>query len=690
MEHGWRKIVGALTAVALLALGAWASEVGAAVPAGMKVEVTADFESLTPNQMVKTLTTGGGGLVATGGGGVTGAVTVVGVTTNPPRDDNRAAVFNATCLPRTKPRCGGDRDLYQPQQGNVLITDRVGDQDGNGFVDASSGANDANGHILSLDFTGFGSGTITPKSITVLDIDDEEAAANVKFIAGDAVLDTVAIPVTGDGGIVTVDLTGKGAGAERMVVTFPNSGAIDDVVFDVDVECVAPGERSAASTATAVHLAVPGLELDLTLPDPATATAGTDETDGDVQQLADIDELDGLVTAKLLEATADAGGTEPANAAAASTVADIDIGDGLITVGAVISRAHTQATEFGAFGSTLASKVDDVAISGLPLIDVDEIIGLDASVPLLDLGEIALYDREVSDELTDGRWIGSASMTALRITVFDDAFPVDSPLALLNGLLLEVGTTTATASAAANPCESDTTALLDASARIAGVDLGQVPINVGAGIFVPEFAVGAGVLTAGPIAPAGHDFGQALGFTVDGVAGGGIGVVEAEGVFDGVNGIADGRAELARLDLFGGEITADLLSSWVTATDDESGDASSEGGASFAALTLPGWGNVCALPFATAQPGGTCTVPPNTELVIGVADTSLVTIVLNHQIDNSTGLQTGPPGFGCAEVGDVADCTVRAVTLRTGLDVLGLASQIVLVESQASAAVPAP
>jgi len=164
---------------------------------------------------------------------------------NPAFGQNAAMIFDATCNGKTAAQCsGGDKDLFKPELGNVLIIS----EDLN-----SSWPNDRNapGGTFNFDFESWGPGTVTVGGVVlnVLDVEAAETAgASVKLYAdsGNTLLETIPISATGNNGLGTVELLVNVSGVARMVVDLKGSGAIDNVHIAADVP------------QTAVHGCTPG------------------------------------------------------------------------------------------------------------------------------------------------------------------------------------------------------------------------------------------------------------------------------------------------------------------------------------------------------------------------------------------------------------------------------------------------
>ena len=164
-----------------------------------------DFEGLAEDATPGALTSGAGITGPT----LAGIVTVSG--TSP-------MIFDATCAGGCS---GGDTDLNQPAQGNVLIISEDGDS---GDPDDS-----VFGGALAVAFTIFG--VVTINSMYVMDQDDEGSASIQVFNGVTPVGGPIAVPATGDGGIVLVPI---GLNGTSVVLTLEGSGAMGDVSFSVD------------------------------------------------------------------------------------------------------------------------------------------------------------------------------------------------------------------------------------------------------------------------------------------------------------------------------------------------------------------------------------------------------------------------------------------------------------------------
>lgn len=214
-----------LRTVALLA----ALTLAAPASAGAAGSGVIDFSGLTEGQVVDQVSFGSG----ISGDPVAGSVEVFGMSANPSITTNAAIIFDATCSGGCT---GGDNDLHAPSLGNVLIiAEDLGDADHDGIIDDPDDA-DLDGAPFEFDFSGWGSGSVSVDSITVLDIEGDEGGATVELFAGGApVGGPIPLPVTGDNEFET-KVIGI-AGVDRMLVTLNGSGAIDNIAISDPAIC---------------------------------------------------------------------------------------------------------------------------------------------------------------------------------------------------------------------------------------------------------------------------------------------------------------------------------------------------------------------------------------------------------------------------------------------------------------------
>ena len=224
-----------------------------ALPGQMLAQEVIDFEGF-----------GNGAVV----GSVNTSVGPVGVSGfNPGAPAENAAVIFDSNAPNGDP-CGGDldTDLGTPNedfggpgvgpggeagaafpndtaQNNLLI---INEACGLG-VDPVARPNDADNANAFFDFDFSAIAPVTISGITLIDVEANETPAEVLlFDGGGALIASVVLPQVGDNGLGVIPL-GPVAGVSRMEVDLNGSGAIDDILFDVDPFCgdgnLDPGEE---------------------------------------------------------------------------------------------------------------------------------------------------------------------------------------------------------------------------------------------------------------------------------------------------------------------------------------------------------------------------------------------------------------------------------------------------------------
>ncbi len=191
--------------IAVVSLGATRAE---AAP----FSAVADFESgLSPGDTVSTLSTGNGI-----SGANLGTISVYGST--PTVSGNAAMIFDSRCGGSAATCTGEDTDLFSPSYGNILIVSEDGD---------SSNPDDSASAQSRLTF-GFGSwgddGLVTVNSLDLIDIETSEATIDL-YDAADALVASIVVPPTGNGGTETLAI--NQSGVRRMVVNLRGSGGID-------------------------------------------------------------------------------------------------------------------------------------------------------------------------------------------------------------------------------------------------------------------------------------------------------------------------------------------------------------------------------------------------------------------------------------------------------------------------------
>lgn len=122
---------------------------------------------------------------------------------------------------------GGDNDLFQPANGNVLIISED--------HDSSDPDDNAGGGSITATFDA----PVTLNSIDVLDVEEPGGTMEL-FDADGGLISTLTIPSVGDGEILNFNLGGV-SGVSQMVIHLPGSGAIDTLRFVPDEPPVEPG-----------------------------------------------------------------------------------------------------------------------------------------------------------------------------------------------------------------------------------------------------------------------------------------------------------------------------------------------------------------------------------------------------------------------------------------------------------------
>ncbi len=128
-------------------------------------------------------------------------------------------IFDGTCSGGCT---GGDADLLFPSQGNILIITEDGDE--------NDPDDEARGGTFTFDFSNLGPGSVSVRSIALLDIDEDVQAVVTLFDESYNVLDVAYLSGAGDGEAVDKFVSGV-LGVVYMEVELPGSGAIDDIAY---------------------------------------------------------------------------------------------------------------------------------------------------------------------------------------------------------------------------------------------------------------------------------------------------------------------------------------------------------------------------------------------------------------------------------------------------------------------------
>ena len=190
-------------------------------PAKADLGVVINFEGLQEGAIVSSVSLNSG----ISGEDVPGMVAVNGH--NPFfQNKNAAMIYDAAC---TGGCTGGDNDLYDPIQGNVLIVSQNMD---------SGNPDDARnpGTYLTFDYSQFGTGKVTVESLAIGDIDENEAGGTIDLYSDGAdgtLLKSVEIPVTGNGVYKRLEI--GVSGVDYMRVNLVSSAAIDNIRVSPDL-----------------------------------------------------------------------------------------------------------------------------------------------------------------------------------------------------------------------------------------------------------------------------------------------------------------------------------------------------------------------------------------------------------------------------------------------------------------------
>jgi hypothetical protein len=234
-----------------------------------------DLEGLPEGTIVSSVSFGSG----ISGDPVSGEVAVFGYNPAIGPDTNAAMIFDSRCLPAGTPAgcTGNDGDLFWPEAGNTLIISE--DLDSSDPDDA-----DVPGAVFTFDYSNWGTGVVTAHSISVIDVETEEAgAASVKLFSGGlggTLLAEILIPETGNG--LHAEIPINVSGVDAMEVDLDGSGAITNISITPDALTPTPTNTPEAtstptptSTSTPTQIIVPPL---LTSTPTPTSTATPTET----------------------------------------------------------------------------------------------------------------------------------------------------------------------------------------------------------------------------------------------------------------------------------------------------------------------------------------------------------------------------------------------------------------------------
>jgi hypothetical protein len=271
MKHGKFKFILSLTAFACVMTLVFNS----IITASANPDSVIDLEGLAEGTIVSSVSFGSG----ISGDPVSGEVSVFGFNPVFGPNTNAAMIFDAECLPAGTPAgcTGNDGDLFWPDAGNVLIISE--DLDSSDPDDA-----DVPGAVFTFDYSNWGTGVVTVHSISVIDVETEEAGdAKLHLYSGGlggTLLAEMLIPETGDGLYAAIPINVSGVDAMR--VDLDGSGAITNISITPDALTPTPTNTSEAtstptptSTSTPTQIIVPPLVTSTPTP---TSTATPTET----------------------------------------------------------------------------------------------------------------------------------------------------------------------------------------------------------------------------------------------------------------------------------------------------------------------------------------------------------------------------------------------------------------------------
>ncbi|MFV2039172.1 MAG: hypothetical protein ACC660_02915, partial [Acidimicrobiales bacterium] len=159
-----------------------------------------------------------------------GYVTVTGYdfTSSGGDGGNGPMIFDATCNFQPSNCTGGDNDLYQPGQGNILILSEDGD--------ANDPDDERWGGRLEFDFANLGDGQVTIGSLVVIDSEANKVVTIKLYRAGNLIAISQ-VPGAGNGQLETrfVDPVPD---IDFMVIEMEDSGGIDDIGYSFGVSLV--------------------------------------------------------------------------------------------------------------------------------------------------------------------------------------------------------------------------------------------------------------------------------------------------------------------------------------------------------------------------------------------------------------------------------------------------------------------
>ncbi len=186
-----------------------------------------DFEDSFSSGDTPTVLSHGSGI---SGDYIGGTVTLGGYDYTKSQNDggNDPMIFDARCGGQPTNCTGGDNDLYQPAQGNILILSEDGD---------SSDPDDERwGGYIEFDFSNFGDGLVTIGSMVIVD-SEPDSIVLIKLYRDGNLIAQENLYGAGDGQIETRFPTPV-PDIDFMTVSMEDSGAIDDIGYSYGVSLV--------------------------------------------------------------------------------------------------------------------------------------------------------------------------------------------------------------------------------------------------------------------------------------------------------------------------------------------------------------------------------------------------------------------------------------------------------------------
>lgn len=169
-----------------------------------------DFEGLSPGNQPTSISWGSG----ISGEYIPGEVLISGSRHGP-------MIFDGKCRGGPRRNCtGGDSDLYQPGQGNILILSEDGD--------SNDPDDDARPGWIEIDFSNFGTGSVTVGSLVFIDSEEDGI---VHLYSDDELVDVAVLGGVVDG-TKEYRFVSDVPGVDFIRIELGGSGAIDDLGYE--------------------------------------------------------------------------------------------------------------------------------------------------------------------------------------------------------------------------------------------------------------------------------------------------------------------------------------------------------------------------------------------------------------------------------------------------------------------------